>query len=132
MKKSGLLQKCAECKIKMQLFWEEKCRRIFYATRQTYQQYMTDMIMLVLNDPQIMGKDVFGYDRIKKVMDAVGDKYDSYYEAMTLNPEADYLRSKLDDAIRRIFKQGKVEDKFLPFEKRYEWLPEVTYGLEKK
>lgn len=30
------------------------------AIRQTYQQYMTDMLILTLNDPEVMGKDVFG------------------------------------------------------------------------
>lgn len=30
------------------------------ATRQTYQQYMTDTLILTLNDPEVMGKDVFG------------------------------------------------------------------------
>ena len=132
MKQSGLLKKCAECKVKMELYWSEKCRRVFHAARQTYQQYMVDMVMLVLNDPEVMGKDVFGYDRAKKVMEAVGDKYDSYYEALTVNPEADYLRQKLDDALRRIFRKGKAEDKFLPFEKRYEWMEEITYKLEEK
>ena len=34
------------------------------ATRQTYQQYMTDTLILTLNDPEVMGKDVFGYKRL--------------------------------------------------------------------
>lgn len=32
------------------------------ATRQTFQQYMLDMLTLALNDPEIMGKDTFGYE----------------------------------------------------------------------
>ena len=28
------------------------------AIRQTYQQYMTDMLILTLNDPEVMGKDL--------------------------------------------------------------------------
>lgn len=36
------------------------------ATRQTYQQYMTDTLILTLNDPEVMGKDVFGYERLKR------------------------------------------------------------------
>lgn len=46
------------------------------AIRQTYQQYMTDMLILTLNDPEVMGKDVFGYKRLKRVLDAWGKKYD--------------------------------------------------------
>ena len=48
------------------------------AIRQTYQQYMTDMLILTLNDPEVMGKDVFGYKRLKKVLDAWGKNYDKY------------------------------------------------------
>ena len=40
------------------------------AIKQTYMQYMTDMLILTLNDPEVMGKDVFGYKRLKKVLDA--------------------------------------------------------------
>lgn len=95
------------------------------ATRQTYVQYMTDLIMLTLNDPEVMGKDAFGYVRLKKVLEAMSQNYDRYFDALTLNPEADYARVKMDEALRRIC--GDAED-FLPFEKRYDWLPEITYG----
>lgn len=71
------------------------------AIRQTYQQYMTDMLILTLNDPEVMGKDVFGYKRLKKVLDAWGKNYDKYFDALTKKPEADYARAKIDSAIRR-------------------------------
>lgn len=95
------------------------------ATRQTYQQYMTDTLILTLNDPEVMGKDVFGYARLKKVLDAWGKCYDKYFDALTKNPEADYAREKMDMAMKRIC--GESGD-FIPFEKRYDWLPEITYG----
>ncbi len=31
------------------------------ATRKTFVQYMTDTLIYTLNDPEVMGKDVFGY-----------------------------------------------------------------------
>lgn len=34
------------------------------AYKQTYQQYMTDMFIIALNDPAVMGKDVLGYKRL--------------------------------------------------------------------
>lgn len=34
------------------------------AYKQTYQQYMTDMFIIALNDPDVMGKDVLGYKRL--------------------------------------------------------------------
>nr|WP_325297130.1 hypothetical protein [uncultured Dysosmobacter sp.] len=94
------------------------------ATRQTFQQYMTDCLMLALNDPEIMGKDVFGYKRLKKVLAGWGRKYDLYFDAMTKNPEADYARAKMDESLRRII----PDPDFLPFEERYDWLPEIKYG----
>lgn len=56
------------------------------ATRQTYQQYMTDTLILTLNDPEVMGKDVFGYERLKKVLEAWGRYYDDFFDALTRNP----------------------------------------------
>ena len=98
------------------------------ATRQTYQQYMTDTLILTLNDPEVMGKDVFGYKRLKKVLEAWGKCYDKYFDALTKNPEADYAREKMDRLMRQIC--GDSGD-FVPFEKRYEWMPEITYGQKK-
>ena len=66
------------------------------AIKQTYMQYMTDMLILTLNDPEVMGKDVFGYKRLKKVLDAWGRYYDQFFDALTKNPEADYAREKMD------------------------------------
>ena len=42
------------------------------AEKETYIQYMTDMLMVTLNDPEVMGKDVFGEQRIAKIVDAMG------------------------------------------------------------
>lgn len=94
------------------------------ATRQTYQQYMTDTLILTLNDPEVMGKDVFGYARLKKVPDAWGKKYDQYFDALTKSAEADVAREKMDRAMRKIT-EGSQD--FIPFEQRYMWLPEIRY-----
>lgn len=121
MKQSGLLKRQRE---------EKKVRdRILQdATRQTFVQYMTDTLIFTLNDPEVMGKDVFGYARLKKVLDAWGKCYDKYFDALTLKDEADYYREKMDEALRRIIPKGEV---FVPFEKRYDWLPEILYGGKK-
>lgn len=98
------------------------------ATRQTFVQYMTDTLILTLNDPEVMGKDVFGYRRLKKVLDAWGRYYDQFFDALTKKPEADYAREKMDRLMRQIC--GDSGD-FFPFEERYEWLPEISYGKKK-
>lgn len=117
-KQSGMLKRQKE---------EQKARdRVLQdATRQTFVQYMTDTLLFTLNDPEVMGKDVFGYARLKKILDAWGAKYDLYFEALTLADEADYYRQKMDDALRRIVPEG---EEFFPFEERYQWLPLITYG----
>lgn len=104
---------------------KERDRVLQAATRQTYQQYMTDTLILTLNDPEVMGKDVFGYKRLKKVLDAWGKYYDLFFDALTKNPEANYAREKMDRLMKQIC--GDTGD-FIPFEQRYEWLPEITYG----
>ena len=68
--------------------------------------------------------DEEGYKRLKKVLDAWGKNYDKYFDALTKKPEADYARAKIDAAMKLIC--GDSQD-FIPFEQRYEWLPEIRY-----
>lgn len=96
------------------------------AVKQTFQQYMSDMFILALNDPDVMGKDVLGYKRLVRVMDAVQKNYDRFYDALRKTDESDYCRVKMDEAMKRII----PADAFIPFEERYEWLPQISY--EKK
>ena len=105
-KQSGLLKRQKEEQKKRERVLQD-------ATRQTFVQYMTDTLLFTLNDPEVMGKDVFGYARLKKVLDAWGAKYDLYFDALTLKDEADYFRQKMDDALRRIVPEG---EEFFPFE----------------
>lgn len=42
------------------------------AEKETYIQFMTDTLILTLNDPAVMGKDVFGEKRIRRVVEAWG------------------------------------------------------------
>ena len=104
---------------------EAKKRTLQDATRQTFVQYMTDTLMFTLNDPEVMGKDVFGHAPLKKVLEAWGRYYDKFFDALTLSPEADYARAKMDEVLKRIC--GDSGD-FIPFEERYDWLPEIRYG----
>lgn len=65
---------------------------------------MVDLFVIVLNDPQYIGKDVFGYERITLVLEGVADMYDLFFDALTLPTEADYMRSKMDETIRVLFR----------------------------
>lgn len=92
------------------------------AEKETYIQYMTDMLMVTLNDPEVMGKDVFGEQRIAKIVDAMGKKFDQYHGALEDIPEADYLQEKLDRRLEPI--AGK---RFVPFTDRYKWIKKIFY-----
>ena len=93
------------------------------ANWETGEQFMMDCFMLALRDPEVMGKDVIGRDRIVKIMKAVGQYHEQFFPALTEDVEADYWRVKLDELLR----PGVPQELFTPFEKRYEWLPQITY-----
>ena len=64
------------------------CRQ---AEKETYIQFMSDMFQIALNDPDVMGKDVLGEDRIKCVVEAAGRNFDTFHGALENIPEADYF-----------------------------------------
>ena len=91
------------------------------AEKETYIQFMADMIVLTLNDPDVMGKDVFGKKRINKVLEGLSKKYDKYCAALYPGDEADYHQIKLDERLSQIF-----GDDFDKFGERYYWLKDLT------
>lgn len=91
------------------------------AEKDTVIQFMTDTLALTLNDPEVMGKDVFGKKRLKKVIEAWGKKYDKYHGALEKGDEADYHQIKLDQHLEAIF-----GDDMQRFGERYPWLKDLT------
>lgn len=87
-------------------------------------QQILDMMTLVLRDPSIMGKDIFGKDRLLKVVKGIGDCIDKYEPAWQKNDESDYYQKKLDDALAEAY-GDELHD---GFHKRYEYAPEFDYG----
>ena len=108
MKKSGFAQK-------LQLRKEEWVK----ATKSTYMQYLTDTMVLVLND---LG---YGEKRIRDILEMWGSTFDEYFDCLTNEPTADYARAKMDERIKAICKSGEYET----FEKRYPYLPEIKYDM---
>lgn len=87
----------------------------------TAQQFF-DFLCLVLNDPDIMGKDVFGEKRLLKIHEEL-KKVDKYFsEAFVNSQESDYYQEKLDALLRKIF--GEID----PFNVRYPYLKEWNYN----
>ena len=96
----------------------------FEAGLQSGRQQIVDMVTLVLRDPEIMGKDVFGKDRLLKVVKGIGEYIDTYQPAWEKNDDTDYYRAKLDEALTEAY----GEDLKDTFEKRYEFAPEFNYN----
>jgi hypothetical protein len=95
----------------------------FEAGVQSGRQQILDMMTLVLNDKDIMGKDVFGKDRLVKVVKGIGEYIDKYEKAWQKDDEADYYQKKLDTALAQIYGEG-MHDTFF---QRYEFAAEYDY-----
>ena len=98
-------------------------QEFFNAGLHSGRQQIVDMLSLVLRDPEIMGKDVFGKERLVKVIQGIGAYIDKFQPAWEKNDETDYYRAKLDDALAEAYGE-EMHDSFL---KRYDTAPEYDY-----
>ena len=98
-------------------------RAFFEAGLRAGRQQILDMMSLVLRDPEIMGKDTFGKDRLLKVVKGIGECIDKYQLAWERNEETDYWRYKLDEALAEAY----GDDLHDSFTQRYEFAPEFDY-----
>ena len=98
-------------------------RGCFTVGLQSGRQQILDLVSLVLRDPEIVGKDIFGKKRLLKVVNGVGDYIDKYQPAWEKTDETDYYRAKLDEALEEAYGR-ELHDSFL---KRYEFAPEFDY-----
>lgn len=89
----------------------------------TGRQQIIDCVVLALHDPQIVGKDTFGANRILKVVKGIGDYLDTYAEAFQTTSESDYYQSKLDAALAEVLGDG-MKDSFVD---RYEYVKQMDY-----
>jgi hypothetical protein len=95
----------------------------FNAGLQTGRQQILDMMSVVLNDPAVMKKDVFGKRRLLVVVEEIGNRIDVFQKAWNIDPEADYYRDKLDEQLAKIY--GK--EMYDTFSKRYEYCRDYDY-----
>lgn len=98
-------------------------RGFFEAGLQCGRQQIIDMVSIVLRDPEIMGKDIFGKERLLKVIVGIGDCIDKFQPAWQKTDETDYYRAKLDAALAEAY----GADLHYSFLKRYEYSPEYDY-----
>ncbi len=95
----------------------------FDAGLQMGRQQILDMMCISLNDPDVMGKDVFGKDRLLNVVKAIGENIDFFQKAWERHDETDYYRVKLDEQLAKIYGEGMQDT----FNKRYEFCSEYDY-----
>ena len=98
-------------------------RAHFQAGLQSGRQQILDMMSLVLNDPDIMGKDTFGKERLMRVVNGIKEYIDTYQKAWERDDETDYYQTKMDEALEKIY----GDDLHDSFYKRYEYAPEFDY-----
>lgn len=77
-------------------------------------QRMADLMALALNDPAVMGKDVLGPERIKRVYARLYELEAELAQAWRKGDEQDYAQARLDRELKRIF-----GNEFVPFSERY-------------
>ena len=95
----------------------------FRAGEQTGRQVIIDMMVLALRDPEIMGKDTFGKDRLLKVVKGIEQYMDKFDQAFKATDETDYWRAKLDAMLADAF----GDEMYDTFNKRYEYCRDYDY-----
>ena len=90
-------------------------------------QKMWDYMQIALRDPEVMGKDVFGRQRMEKIFQKTRELADYFHEAFTDDKEADLRQEQMDAALREIW--GKD---LYPFYERYPQLKKIDYTKSKK
>jgi hypothetical protein len=102
---------------------QQERQMYFNAGLEMGRQQILDGLSIVLNDPEIMEKDVFGKKRLLIVVDGIGKFIDTYQKAWEKDDEADYYRVKLDQNLARIYGNGMHDT----FSQRYQYCKDFNY-----
>lgn len=97
-------------------------QQCFEVACDTTAQKFFDYLCIALNDPEIMGKDVFGAKRLEKIYEAMRKLDKEYSEAWCGSQDSDYYQEKIDDSLKKIF--GNI----VPFRERYPFQKEWNYN----
>jgi len=78
-------------------------------------QCCLDAISIALNDPEVMGRDTFGHERLARLNAGFQKYFEMIYPALTQNEKASYIREDVDRRLRQIHGAELLE-----WGKRYE------------
>lgn len=95
----------------------------FQAGLESGRQQILDMLSLVLRDKKIMGKDIFGKDRLTAVVTGIGECIDKYQRAWEKHVETDHVQKMLDDNLAEAYGEALHDS----FHVRYPYAPEYDY-----
>jgi len=78
-------------------------------------QMWADAFVIVTGDPEIMGKDTFGPERVEKVLRAMEEMVQYIQVALTRRDDNDAVPVQVDRGLRQ-----RLGDKMVPWAERYE------------
>lgn len=104
-----------------------KDRALIEAGVQCGKQQIVDYLTLVLRDPDYVGKDIFGRERIEKVLVGLHEYEMMFDKAYTKHKEADVAQKHLDDMLREVY-----GDDLVPFAERQPDVLQMDYSKARK
>lgn len=90
-------------------------------------QQIVDYLTLVLRDPDYVGKDIHGRDRIDRIFVGLQVYDDRFKNAYTLHKEADVAQDHLDALLREVY-----GDDLIPFAERQPDVVQIKYHKARK
>lgn len=102
-------------------------QKILDVGEQMGMQKMWDYVQTQLRNPKVVGKDIFGRERLEKLFQGCMEASNHYHTAFTNDVEADYVQEELDSNLREIW-----GDDLSPFYDRYPYLKKTKYDRPKK
>ena len=85
-------------------------------------QWIFDLLAVSVTDSDITGFRL-SFEQYKKLTDMIMKNESLFWDALTYTNESDYYQSKMDE----VLKEYIPEEYFIPFEKRYPDLKQITY-----
>lgn len=90
-------------------------------------QITVDMLCVALRDPETMGGDVWGRERIERLVYRMEELKQIFGPAFRPGPEQDYMQEQLDGALREIFGEATV-----PFAVRHPYIRGIDYTKKRR
>lgn len=100
---------------------------IFSAGENLGYQKLWDMVQIVLNDPEYMGKDTFSKKRMSRVYEGLKFYTSAFANAFSNEVDADICQRDIDAKLDEIW-----GDELVPFYERYPDLKKIDYNKSKK